>query len=390
MELEDNGFDGEHKEQFPTVGNPTISTPGSNVAAASTTTSGLERGQTPPGLLHPHVASMDHTGCYPSFGGPMVRIGPVPASPPVGFLPSIAVPGVLPLPPYARPRLSSVVCRPPLSETSPGPSYASNDHVEAFVGQDIPLHGYNERYRMDAWCHDPAFVGGSHERGGTSNASILREHSTSVAAAQRRRHDDQGEGGEQELAERREWSRECRHRSRHHDHRRERDRYGRHDHDRHMRSSTTSYRSEERDDRYSYDHDHDRELGRDRHVPCRSRHTRDDYRHERDQRYAYDRRDRCRAELRRDRYVPCLSRKRENRGGTDRRQRDQRHASRDRRRRDRHTELERERSNVPSHVAVDGSEIVIETKERTDMTMDAIGIDKREEGRSESVIEKRC
>lgn len=349
MEREDIGFDGEHTEQFPAVGNPTISTAGSNVAAASTTTSGLERGQTPPGLL-----------------------------------PSIAVPGVLPLPPPARPRLRSVVCRPPPSETTPGPPYVPYDRfsyidMEGFVGQDIPLNGYKERYRMEAWRHDHAFVGGSHERGGTSNASILREHSTSVAAAQRRRHDDQDDGGEQELAERR----ECQHRSRHYDHRRERDRYGRHDHDRHMRSSTTSYRSEERDDTYSYDHDHDRELGRDRYVPCRIRHTRDDYRHQRDQRYAYDRRDRCRAELRRDRYVPCLGRNKENRGGTDRSQRDQRHASRDRRRRDRHTELGRERSYVPSHVAVDGSEIVIETKERTDMTMDAIGIDKREEGRSE-------
>lgn len=46
-------------------------------------------------------------------------------------------------------------------------------------------------------------------------------------------------------------------------------------------------------------------------------------------------------------------------------------------------------SRNTSHVAVGGSEIVvIETKERTDMTMDAIGIDKREEGRSESVIER--
>lgn len=34
------------------------------------------------------------------------------------------------------------------------------------------------------WGLDPAFVGGSHERrGSTSNASTLREHSASVAAA---------------------------------------------------------------------------------------------------------------------------------------------------------------------------------------------------------------
>lgn len=92
----------------------------------------------------------------------------------------------------------------------------------------VPLHGSERYIGVDAWRHDPAFVGGSHERGGsTSNASILREHSASVAAAQ---------VGAQEVVGRREgnWNR-------HREHGREREGYGRHDHDRHMRGSANRY-----------------------------------------------------------------------------------------------------------------------------------------------------